>query len=60
MFQNGNAEAAIRRYAEVFDHFTIDELDRCPLGAQPRLTTSANTTLTDFGPGSWRTSSSLD
>lgn len=27
MFQNGKAEAAIRRYEEVFDDFTIDELD---------------------------------
>jgi len=27
MFQNGQAEAAVRRYQEIFDTFTIDELD---------------------------------
>jgi len=27
MFQNGKAEAAIRRYEEIFDDFSIDELD---------------------------------
>lgn len=27
MFQNGHAEDAVRRYDEVFDDFTIDELD---------------------------------
>ena len=27
MFQNGQAEAAVRRYEEVFDNFVIDELD---------------------------------
>lgn len=27
MFQNGKAEAAVRRYDEIFDDFQIDELD---------------------------------
>lgn len=27
MFQNGQAETAIRRYADVFDDFTVDDVD---------------------------------
>ncbi len=34
MFQNGMAEAAIRRYEEIFEDFTVDQVDTYPEGGE--------------------------